>query len=255
MGDFTRTDCTNLHVHTLTRKTMFSLQTINTSQRVASFKLASTSKRSASSAMRAVVEPKENGSMDETVADAVQSAEKAFEMADATPAGEQAQAPRAMQAMIDPADGSVAEAAPLGNDTQLLDDAMKVFTNPTAIEMINGRVAQIGWMAALYTEITQNKSLWGQVFSTRTFTLADGVSDTVTYPGAGLFLAPFCAVVILAASLAPVLKKSIPDGVTAPGNTLGPFRPEAELTNGRGAMVGLVALVLAEKFTNGNPLF
>jgi hypothetical protein len=27
------------------------------------------------------------------------------------------------------------------------------------------------------------------------------------------------------------------------------------LTNGRGAMVGLVALVLAEKFTNGNPLF
>ena len=32
--------------------------------------------------------------MDETVADAVQSAEKAFEMADATPAGEQAQAPR-----------------------------------------------------------------------------------------------------------------------------------------------------------------
>jgi hypothetical protein len=234
---------------------MFSLQTINTCQRVASFKLASTSKRSASSAMRAVVEPKENGSMDETVADAVQSAEKAFEMADAKPAGEQAQAPRAMQAMIDPADGSVAEAAPLGNDTQLLDDAMKVFTNPTAIEMINGRVAQIGWMAALYTEITQNKSLWGQVFSTRTFTLADGVSDTVTYPGAGLFLAPFCAVVILAASLAPVLKKSSPDGVTAPGNTLGPFRPEAELTNGRGAMVGLVALVLAEKFTNGNPLF
>ena len=86
--------------HTYTNKTMFSLQTINTCQRVASFKLASTSKRSASSAMRAVVEPKENGSMDETVADAVQSAEKAFEMADATPAGEQAQAPRAMQAMM-----------------------------------------------------------------------------------------------------------------------------------------------------------
>jgi len=36
---------------------------------------------------------------------------------------------------------------------------------------------------------------------------------------------------------------------------LGPFKPEAELTNGRGAMVGLVALLLAEKFTNGNPLF
>lgn len=95
---FTRTDCTYTHTHL--HVTMFSLQTINTCQRVASFKLASTSKRSASSSLRAVVEPKENGSMDETVADAVQSAEKAFEMADATPAGEQAQAPRAMQAMM-----------------------------------------------------------------------------------------------------------------------------------------------------------
>ena len=155
----------------------------------------------------------------------------------------------------DPADGSVAEAAPLDDDSQLLDDAVKVFSDATAIQMINGRVAQIGWMAALYNEITQNKSLWSQVFSTRTFTLADGVSDTVTYPGAGLFLAPFVGLVVLAASLAPVLKKASPDGVTAPGNALGPFKPEAELTNGRGAMVGLVALVFAEKFTHGNPLF
>ena len=76
----------------------------------------------------------------------------------------------------------------LGDDSQLLDDAVKVFSDATAIEMINGRVAQIGWMAALYNEITQNKSLWSQVFSTRTFTLADGVSDTVTYLAAGLFL-------------------------------------------------------------------
>ena len=89
---------TPTHTHTYTI-IMFSLQTINTCQRVASFKLASTSKRSSTPA-RAVVEPKENGSMDETVADAVQSAEKAFEMADAKPAGEQAQAPRAMQAMM-----------------------------------------------------------------------------------------------------------------------------------------------------------
>jgi ABC-type Na+ efflux pump permease subunit len=64
--------------------------------------------------MRAVVEPKENGSVDEeaeekvsssssVVADAVQSAEKAFEMKDATPAVETtAAAPpkAAMQAMM-----------------------------------------------------------------------------------------------------------------------------------------------------------
>ena len=202
-------------------------------------------------------EPKENDDVARGVADAVAAAEKAFEMDDATK--EDDASPSAVQqraaAAIDPADGSVAEAAPLGDDSQLLDDAVKVFSDATAVEMINGRVAQIGWMAALYTEITQNKSLWNQVFSTRTFTLADGVSDTVTYPGAGLFLAPFVGLVVLAASLAPVLKKASPDGVTAPGNALGPFKPEAELTNGRGAMVGLVALVLAEKFTHGNPLF
>jgi len=55
--------------------------------------------------MRAVVEPKENGSVDEeekvtSVADAVQSAEKAFEMKDATPAVETAAPKAAMQAMM-----------------------------------------------------------------------------------------------------------------------------------------------------------
>ena len=55
--------------------------------------------------LKAVVEPKEeNGSIDEeekvsSVADAVQSAEKAFEMADATPAVETS-SPKAMQAMM-----------------------------------------------------------------------------------------------------------------------------------------------------------
>jgi len=55
--------------------------------------------------MKAVVEPKENGSIDEeeekvsSVADAVQSAEKAFEMADATPAVETS-SPKAVQAMM-----------------------------------------------------------------------------------------------------------------------------------------------------------
>ena len=56
--------------------------------------------------MRAVVEPKEEGSVDEeekvssSVADAVQSAEKAFEMKDATPAVETAAPKAAMQAMM-----------------------------------------------------------------------------------------------------------------------------------------------------------
>jgi hypothetical protein len=87
---------------------MFSLQ--QTCARAASFKLASTSstlKRRALTMLKAVVEPKEeNGSIDEeeekvssSVADAVQSAEKAFEMADGTPAVETS-SPKAMQAMM-----------------------------------------------------------------------------------------------------------------------------------------------------------
>ena len=83
---------------------MFSLQ--QTCARAASFKLASTSSTKRRATMlKAVVEPKEeNGSIDEeekvsSVADAVQSAEKAFEMADATPAVETS-SPKAMQAMM-----------------------------------------------------------------------------------------------------------------------------------------------------------
>lgn len=86
---------------------MFSLQQ-TCAARAASFKLASTSSttKRIATMLKAVVEPKEeNGSIDEeekvssSVADAVQSAEKAFEMADATPAVETS-SPKAMQAMM-----------------------------------------------------------------------------------------------------------------------------------------------------------
>merc|ERR1712100_961555 len=103
-------------------------------------------------------------------------------------------------------------------------------------------VAMIGWMVALYTEIEKNTSLFHQVINTRTFTLADGVVKSSTFPAPGMFLIPVTVLFVLAASLAPVLR----------GNEeSGPFKAESEMTNGRGAMVGLVALLLAEKFTNG----
>ena len=59
----------------------------------------------------------------------------------------------------------------------------------------------------------------------------------------------------LAASLAPVLRGNEESGLEKAPKDFGPFRAEAEMTNGRGAMVGLVALLLAEKFTNGAALF
>merc|ERR1719454_1309891 len=120
--------------------------------------------------------------------------------------------------LIDPADGSIAEAAPLGDDNALLERAM------------------VAWMLALSAEIDRHTSLWGQLFNTRTFTLADGVSRTSTYPGSGFFLVPLVVVAALGASLAPTLKKSSPNGLDETPEAFGPFKPEAELTNGRGAM-------------------
>ena len=58
-------------------------------------------------------------------------------------------------------------------------------------------------------------------------------------------------VAALGASLAPTLKKSSPNGLDETPEAFGPFKPEAELTNGRGAMVGLVSLLVVEHFTKG----
>ena len=157
----------------------------------------------------------------------------------------------AAKGLIDPADGSIAEAAPLGDDNALLERAMVAFTDSRAVEVINGRAAMVGWMLALSAEIDRHTSLWGQLFNTRTFTLADGVSRTSTYPGSGFFLVPLVVVAALGASLAPTLKKSSPNGLDETPEAFGPFKPEAELTNGRGAMVGLVSLLVVEHFTKG----
>ena len=130
-----------------------------------------------------------------------------------------------------------------------------VFKSPSAIERINGRAAMIGFVVALYNELAADTSLWGQIFTTRTFTLTDGVEVTNTYPAGGFYLTPVCALVVLAASLAPMLKRRKIDGFTKPAEPFGPFTVEKELLNGRAAMVGLVSLLLAENFTQGNPLF
>ena len=159
--------------------------------------------------------------------------------------------PAAFSAAIDPADGSVAEAAPLGDDMSMLNDAMIAFKEPRAVEIINGRAAMIGWMVALSAEISNDQSLTRQVLNTRTFTLADGVVKTSTMPAEGMFLIPVTVLAVLAASLAPVLRGNEESGLEKAPKDFGPFRAESEMINGRGAMIGLVALGLVEKFTHG----
>ena len=126
---------------------------------------------------------------------------------------------------------------------------LETFANPESVEMINGRVAQIGWIMALYYEFTKNEAVWNQVFKTRTFTLLDGTSDTVTYPTTGFFVLQIVAGLIVTGSLFSKLKLVDND------EEIGPFTKKAELANGRWAMVGLVSLVTIEHFNDGIALF
>lgn len=68
-------------------------------------------------------------------------------------------------------------------------------------------------------------------------------------------MVPLVVLVALGASLAPTLKKSSPNGLDETPEAFGPFKPEAELTNGRGAMVGLTSLLAVEHITNSGALF
>tara|TARA_Y100000356_G_C11231730_1_gene275364 strand:- start:592 stop:1191 length:600 start_codon:yes stop_codon:yes gene_type:complete len=126
---------------------------------------------------------------------------------------------------------------------------LSVFKNAESIEKINGRVAQVGWSVALYYELSKQESLWNQVFNTRTFTLSDGVTDTVTYPSGGFFIIPLLSILILSASLAPKVNGGDDN------KEFGPFTKRAELINGRGAMVGLLALSIIEHLNGGIALF
>ena len=208
--------------------------------------------KAAKSARRAVVKTRAEGESSETpsVADAVTAAD-----AEWTEKAEAPEAPAAFSAAIDPADGSVAEAAPLGDDLSMINNAMVAFKEPRAIEIINGRVAMIGWMLALQGEFANDQGLFRQVINTRTFTLADGVVKSSTFPATGAFLIPVTVLAVLAASLAPTLRGNEESGLEKAPKDFSIFRAESEMTNGRGAMIGLVALLLAEKFTNGAALF
>ena len=104
------------------------------------------------------------------------------------------------------------------------------FAGP-APERINGRLAMVGFVSALGVELARGTGLAAQ--------LADG-------PGLPWFLAT--ASVLTAASLVPLFK-----GVTAESRSDGVMTSDAEMWNGRLAMLGLVALAFTE-FATGSPL-
>ena len=231
-------------------KTMFALTTSNF---VAPARVGLRAKASSKSTHRAVVQTRASADESEktnSVSNAVAEATEAWTEPAAPPA------PAAFNAArIDPADGSIAEAAPLGDDMSMLTNAMVAFKEPRAVEIINGRVAMIGWMLALQGEFANDQGLFRQVINTRTFTLADGIVKSSTFPAPGMFLIPVTVMAVLAASLAPLLRGNEESGLEKAPKDFSVFRAESEMTNGRGAMIGLVALLLAEKFTGGAALF
>mmetsp|Transcript_1929 Transcript_1929/g.6741 ORF Transcript_1929/g.6741 Transcript_1929/m.6741 type:complete len:228 (+) Transcript_1929:76-759(+) len=190
--------------------------------------------------------------------------EAAPEVAEAAPAPEAAPAEPVMAAtvvasvgsegLIDPADGTIAEGAPLGNDNSLLDAVFAVYKDSRAIETLNGRAAMTGFTMALFAELSSNKDLAHQVLNFRTFNMYDGTVIQSTFPSAGAFLVPLVVLAVLAGSLAPKLKQVEKNGLDVAPDSYGPFTVDAEVLNGRAAMMGLPALLIAEKIT-GSALF
>nr|CAB3452104.1 unnamed protein product [Digitaria exilis] len=100
------------------------------------------------------------------------------------------------------------------------------FSGP-APEGINGRLAMVGFVSALAVEASRGDGLLAQAGS-----------------GAGLTWFAATAAVLSVASLVPVLK-----GDTAESRGDGVMNADAELWNGRFAMLGLVALAFTEYLT------
>ncbi|XP_062187887.1 low molecular mass early light-inducible protein HV90, chloroplastic-like [Phragmites australis] len=100
------------------------------------------------------------------------------------------------------------------------------FSGP-APERINGRLAMVGFVSALAVEASRGDGLLSQAGS-----------------GSGLAWFAATAAVLSVASLVPLLQ-----GESAEGRSGGFMSADAELWNGRFAMLGLVALAVTEYLT------
>lgn len=102
------------------------------------------------------------------------------------------------------------------------------FSGP-APERINGRLAMIGFVAALAVEASKGQDLFEQI----------GNGGIPWFVGT--------SVVLSLASLIPLFR-----GVSAESNSKGFMTSDAELWNGRFAMLGLVALAFTEYVKGGS---
>ncbi|XP_008224238.1 PREDICTED: early light-induced protein 1, chloroplastic-like isoform X2 [Prunus mume] len=101
------------------------------------------------------------------------------------------------------------------------------FSGP-APERINGRLAMVGFVSALAVELFKGQDVFAQI--------SDG--------GVSLFVGT--SILLSVASLIPLFK-----GVSVESKSDGIMTSDAELLNGRLAMLGLVALAFTEYVTGG----
>ncbi|CAN8324497.1 unnamed protein product [Cochlearia groenlandica] len=101
------------------------------------------------------------------------------------------------------------------------------FSGP-APERINGRLAMVGFVAAIAVELSKGENVFAQI--------SDG--------GAVWFLATTALLTL--ASMVPLVK-----GIRAESKSKGFMTSDAEMWNGRLAMIGLVALAFTEYVTGG----
>nr|CAA63338.1 unnamed protein product [Helianthus annuus] len=99
-----------------------------------------------------------------------------------------------------------------------------------APERINGRLAMIGFVSAMTVELSNGQDVFAQI----------------SHGGVPAFVAT--RLVLSVASLVPLFK-----GVRAESKSNGLMTSDAELWNGRAAMLGLVALAFTE-YVTGSPL-
>ncbi|KAF5832724.1 chloroplast carotene biosynthesis related protein [Dunaliella salina] len=97
-----------------------------------------------------------------------------------------------------------------------------------APEIINGRLAMLGFVAALGAELSTGDSVLRQLAEEPT-------------------LISLTFILFSAASLVPAFARRN-------GDTLGPFTPQAEMLNGRAAMIGFAAMLILES-VQGAALF
>ncbi|XP_021823265.1 early light-induced protein 1, chloroplastic-like [Prunus avium] len=101
------------------------------------------------------------------------------------------------------------------------------FSGP-APERINGRLAMVGFVLALAVELFKGQDVFAQI--------SDG----------GVFLFVGTSILLSVASLIPLFK-----GVSVESKSDGIMTSDAELLNGRLAMLGLVALAFTKYVTGG----